>query len=87
MRIRLAQTSGQRAIIDDIAITDYSAPSAAAITSPANNSTVDFGTNAANTTKTMPVVVKGSGLTSATTIAVTGKGFGCLLYTSPSPRD
>ena len=76
VRIRLAQTSGQRAIIDDIAITDYSAPSAAAITSPANNSTVDFGTNAANTTKTMPVVVKGSGLTSATTIAVTGKGFG-----------
>ena len=73
VRVRIVQSSGKRACIDDLTITDYVAP--AAITEPANGSTVDFGTNSPNVTKTIPVVVKGSGLTSATAIAIKGSGF------------
>ena len=77
VRLRLRQTAGKRVLIDDINITDYSSSSTttAKLTSPVNGSTVDFGTNAANTSKTMSVNVKGTGLTQAMTVSVSGTGF------------
>lgn len=44
-------------------------------TTPTNNSTLDFGSNSVNTTKTMSVNVTGTNMTAATTVAVTGTGF------------
>ena len=77
VRIKFLQTAGKRALIDDVSVSDYSGGSStsASISSPANNSTVDFGTVDANTTKTMSVVVKGTGLTEAVSVAVSGTGF------------
>ncbi len=75
IRIKLAQTAGKRVIIDDISITDYTTTTTSGITSPTNNSTVNFGSLAVNEYKVMSVVVKGSGLTSATSVAVSGTGF------------
>lgn len=75
IRIRFKQTAGKRALIDNVTITDYSESSSASFSSPANGSTVDFGKCTANTTAQQSIVVKGSGFTSATTVAVSGTGF------------
>ncbi len=76
VRIQFKQTSGKRALIDKVSITDYTASSSSAtFTSPANGSTVDFGTCSANKTVQQSVVVKGSGFTDATAVSVSGTGF------------
>ena len=77
VRLRLRQTAGKRALIDDVTITDYTSSSSAtaSISSPKNGSTVDFGTVEANKTSTQSVVVKGTGLTEAVSVSVSGTGF------------
>ena len=52
-----------------------SSSSQATFSSPANGSTIDFGSCTANSSKQQSVVVKGSGFTSATSVAVSGTGF------------
>ena len=77
VRIRLLQTAGKRALIDDISVPDYSGGSttSASLTTPAAGSTVDFGTVTVSKSKTNTVVVKGTNLTSAVTVTVSGTGF------------
>lgn len=75
IRIRFQQTAGKRALIDDVSITDYAEAASASFSSPTNGSTVDFGKCTANTTAQQSITVKGSGFTSATTVAVSGTGF------------
>ncbi|MGM9833421.1 MAG: endonuclease [Candidatus Limisoma sp.] len=78
VRVRFQQSAGKRLLIDNISITDYSASTTtttASITSPTNGSTVDFGTTTASTSVTKSIVVKGTGLTSATSVAISGTGF------------
>ncbi len=75
IRIRFRQTAGKRALIDDVSISDYITSSSASFSSPTNGSTIDFGKCTANTTAQQSVTVKGSGFTSATTVAVSGTGF------------
>ncbi|MGM9842988.1 MAG: hypothetical protein ACI30S_02050, partial [Muribaculaceae bacterium] len=77
VRIKFAQTAGKRAIFDSITLTDYTATTTAAITSPTNGSTVNFGTCTANVNSQQTIVVKGTGLTASTTVAVSGTGFSC----------
>lgn len=73
VRVRLRQTAGKRCIFDDITVTDHT--SAAAISSPANNSTVDFGTTTAGTSVQKSINVKGTGLTEACAVSISGTGF------------
>ena len=78
VRVRFQQSAGKRLLIDNVSITDYSASTStttASITSPTNGSTVDFGTTTASTSVTKSIVVKGTGLTSATSVAISGTGF------------
>lgn len=75
IRIRLQQTAGKRALIDNISITDYTESTSASFSSPVNGSTVNFGNCTANTTVQQSIIVKGSGITSATTVTVSGMGF------------
>ena len=80
VRIRFLQSAGKRVLIDSVTVTDYSASSSsstttAAITSPTNGSTVDFGSTTASTSVTKSIVVKGTGLTAATSVAISGTGF------------
>ncbi len=77
VRIKFKQTAGKRCVFDDVTITDYTAAATAAITSPANGSTVDFGTCTSGVNSQQTIVVKGTGLTSATSVAISGTGFSC----------
>ena len=76
VRIRFRQTAGKRVLFDDITISDYSGTTGGVtFTSPVNNSTVDFGTTASGTSVQQLITVKGTGLTSACSVAVSGTGF------------
>ena len=81
VRFKIAQTAGSRLNIDDIAITSNggSAPPPVnnpRITSPADGSTVNVGTiSATGTSVSRSLTIKGSELTQALSLAVTGTGF------------
>ena len=77
VRFKFVQTAGSRLNIDDIAITSNSAPvTNPQITAPANGSTVNVGTIAATgTSVSKTITVKGSDLTKALSVSVSGTGF------------
>ena len=52
-----------------------SSSSQAAFSSPANGSTIDFGSVTVNKTQTSTVIVQGANLSSSTTVSVSGTGF------------
>ena len=77
VRFKIVQTAGLRLNIDDIAITGNSGTvSNPQITAPTNGSTVNVGTIAAiGTSVSKTITVKGSDLTKALNVSVTGTGF------------
>ena len=78
VRFKFQQTAGSRVNIDDIAITSNSGSVVTnpQIIAPADGSTVNVGTIAATgTSVSKSITVKGSDLTKALTVSVTGTGF------------
>ena len=77
VRFKFVQTSGSRLNIDDIAITSNAGTLAnPQITAPADGSTVNVGTIAAYETSVSKVItVKGTDLTKALNVSVSGTGF------------
>lgn len=77
VRFKFQQTAGSRLNIDDIAITSNAGTvTNPQITAPANGSTVNVGTIAANGTTVSKVInVKGTDLTKALNVSVSGTGF------------
>jgi endonuclease I len=77
VRFKFVQTAGSRLNIDDIAITSNAGTvTNPQITAPANGSTVNVGTIAANETSVSKVItVKGTDLTKALNVSVSGTGF------------
>ena len=77
VRFRILQTAGARLNIDDIAITSNPAVvTNPELTAPVNGSTVNVGTIAAGgTSVTKSISVKGTDLTNALNVSVTGTGF------------
>lgn len=78
VRFKFAQSAGSRLNIDDIAITNNSSAPVTnpQITSPANGSTVNVGTIAAtDASVSKSITVKGSDLTKALSLSVSGTGF------------
>ena len=77
VRFKILQTAGSRFNIDDIAITSNAGTvTNPQITAPVNGSTVNVGTIAANQNSVSKVItVKGSDLTKALNVSVSGTGF------------
>lgn len=77
VRFKILQTAGERLNIDDIAITSNNGPVATPeLTAPTNGSTVNVGTIAATgTAVSKTIMVKGSDLTKALSVSVSGRGF------------
>ena len=77
VRFKFQQTAGVRLNIDDIAITNNAGTvTNPQITAPADGSTVNVGTIAANGTTVSKVInVKGTDLTKALNVSVSGTGF------------
>lgn len=77
VRFKIVQTAGARLNIDDIAITDNTAPvTNPQLTAPTDGSTVNVGTIAATgSSVSKAITVKGSDLTKALNVSVTGTGF------------
>ena len=79
VRFKIAQTAGARLNIDDIAITSNGGSTPAPtpeLTAPVNGSTVNVGTiPVTGTSVSKTITVKGSDLTKALNVSVTGTGF------------
>lgn len=79
VRFKIQQTAGSRLNIDDIAITGNSGSTPVTtptITAPVSGSTVNVGTiSATGTSVSKSITVKGSDLTKALTVSVSGTGF------------